>query len=97
MILAGHTVKVTRVMKKGTHNIICYRFKRLDVEDSAAIDINGVLFDCSAFYVPVPHDTESPTAFSDYFESYIIELMYIAYCVGANIIKLPPMTLDNVT
>ena len=91
----GHTVEVTRVKKRGTNIVICYRFRRLDVENSATIDIDGALFDCGAFFVPVPPDMESPTAFSDYFESYIIELMYIAYCVGANIIKLPPMTFDR--
>lgn len=95
MELVGHKVLVTRIFEKDTERVLYYRFKRLDAEDSAAIDINGSLFDCGAFFVPVPHGRQSPATFSSYVEDYLIEAMYIAYCVGANIIKLPPMTLDS--
>lgn len=97
MILAGHTVEVCRVMKKGTNKIMYYRFKRLDAENSANININGDLFDCGAFFVPVPDGKITPAEFSGYFEDYLIESMYIAYCAGSNIIKLPLMTFDSTT
>ena len=92
--LAGHTVEICRIMKNET--VLYYRFKRLDVENSAKIKRDGVLFDCNAFFIPVPKEKGKIYACSDrLFEDFVLEAMYIAYCVGANIIKLPPMDIGK--